>query len=862
MPRQIIPADTPSAGLGNAAQIATPATSKRKARKLGINAKGQPIKRRSLKACQSGAIPCSVPETKRKRMRALKPSGVNGSHSYSRPRLHSTSSNPYVSNDSANPIDISSPDTDDYSSRPSSLPSDEDEGGNPTIDTPHPLVAGKTRLGQPLSFDDIINSVGITGDLRASRIESLSPPPMATAIDSEMAPQQLSTGFLPAYIRPLPACMAPEDTMHLWIKGAITIPGVAFRNELLRSYIEFVHPYMPLLDVHDFLEIVNKGTGENGRISLLLFQAVMFAGVAFVDRSYLTAAGYPTRRSARKAFYLKARALYDFDYEPDGVVMVQALILMSFWLETPEGQKDTWHWIGAAISTANSIGLHCNPVDSTTDVKTKRLWKRIWWSCLMRDRLASLGLRRIPRTKDDHDMPMLTLADFDIRPLAANITIIPPKCRMIRDVEMQKELAMLCISQAKLSLCISHVLNTQYTVLIRDQGMTANQDRSTRPSAVLLPKNIEQTDEINICDSELAGWVQNIPSQCVFRDPTLEEIEGGASTVLVQRTLLHMFYYATLAALHRPRLQRHGKLREESRIKVHKASCEITQMSQSLHEVGLTGYLYNAGLTVILPALTIHLVGLKSPNESTRYKSLLRFCQCMQVVEKLRENYPIIDSETQFLDALIQKSGIRIDMHLMSSNVSSPEIFRPNRTAQSVLELVAAGQAARFALPLESKSSMPSCSPTANSIRGEPFALFSVTNTFPSSTSDTFSLVDNDRMRRTVGSIGMKGATWGYHCGNDRFEGLLDSSNGFDNEAELAPGEEWRGAELNKNLGMTGELGGFMTETGLTNCDQLVDGYSGIARSPNGKRQELREELGEDDMAMSFLLEWCEGNID
>lgn len=101
--------------------------------------------------------------------------------------------------------------------------------------------------------------------------------------------------------------MPAEDIMHLWKKGATIIPEFSFRNELISSYIEFVHPYMPLLDLHDFLRIVNKGTGEDGRVSLLLFQAVMFAGVAFVDRSYLTAAGYPTRRSARKDLYLKTR---------------------------------------------------------------------------------------------------------------------------------------------------------------------------------------------------------------------------------------------------------------------------------------------------------------------------------------------------------------------------------------------------------------------------------------------------------------------------------------------------------------------------------------------------------------------------
>lgn len=491
----------------------------------------------------------------------------------------------------------------------------------------------------------------------------------------------------------------------------------------------------------------------------------------------------------------------------------------------------------------------------------------------MRDRLASLGLRRIPRTKDDHDMPMLTLGDFDIRPLAANNTIIPPKCKMIRDVEMQKDLAMLCISQAKLSLCISHVLSTQYSVLIRGRGKAADPDWNTRPSAVLLPRNSEQTDEVNICDSELADWVQSLPSQCISKDPTLEEIESGASTVIVQRTLLHMFYYATLAALHRPQLQRQGKLQENSRTKVHKASCEITRMSQSLHKAGLTGYLYNGGLTVLLPAVIIHLLALKSPNEAVRFKALQRFCQCMQVIEKLRENYAIIDSETQFLDAVIKKSDINIDMHLVSSNAPSAEIFRPKRTAQSVLELVAVGQSARFTLPLENSKvqfSMPDYSTTANSIGGDPFVLLSPTNTFASTTSDAFRLGNDDGTRHTMGFKDMNGETLIHHYSDEQFEGLLDT-NGFENEVEFTACEEWRGAALNDSLGMAGELGGFMTETDLMNYDELADGYNWSVGSPDDRGQEPRrqerhsriaKELNEEDMAMSFLMEWCEGNID
>lgn len=112
---------------------------------------------------------------------------------------------------------------------------------------------------------------------------------------------------LPAYLKPLPSRLMREDVQYLHVKGALTIPEKEFRNELIRSYIEWVYPFMPLIDLFEFLTIMNDPTGESGRISLILFQAIMFTGTAFVDMAHLKAAGYKSRKEARKAFYMRAR---------------------------------------------------------------------------------------------------------------------------------------------------------------------------------------------------------------------------------------------------------------------------------------------------------------------------------------------------------------------------------------------------------------------------------------------------------------------------------------------------------------------------------------------------------------------------
>lgn len=119
--------------------------------------------------------------------------------------------------------------------------------------------------------------------------------------------QRLPSGQLPRFIKPLPAKIGPEEISYLEKKGALTIPKGTLRSEMLRAYVEFVHPYMPLLDLHDFLTVIDRSDGSKGKVSLILFQAVMFAGSAFVDMSHLRSAGYATRKEARKDFFQKTR---------------------------------------------------------------------------------------------------------------------------------------------------------------------------------------------------------------------------------------------------------------------------------------------------------------------------------------------------------------------------------------------------------------------------------------------------------------------------------------------------------------------------------------------------------------------------
>lgn len=111
---------------------------------------------------------------------------------------------------------------------------------------------------------------------------------------------------LPHFIKPLPSHLTAEDADYLRYKGVFEIPDGQPRFEILCSYVQFAHPLLPLLDLENFLGPIMENNQSPG-LSLLLFYAVMCSGAAHVHIDSLQALGYDTRKSARRAFFERAR---------------------------------------------------------------------------------------------------------------------------------------------------------------------------------------------------------------------------------------------------------------------------------------------------------------------------------------------------------------------------------------------------------------------------------------------------------------------------------------------------------------------------------------------------------------------------
>lgn len=112
--------------------------------------------------------------------------------------------------------------------------------------------------------------------------------------------------YLPPFIKKLPHDIHKADLKYLFEMGALTLPDTTLCRELLKSYLYYVHPYMPILDLREFLLIVARNDGVQ-QISLLLFQAVLLTGAVHVDLKYLLMAGYSDRRDTLRKFSRNAK---------------------------------------------------------------------------------------------------------------------------------------------------------------------------------------------------------------------------------------------------------------------------------------------------------------------------------------------------------------------------------------------------------------------------------------------------------------------------------------------------------------------------------------------------------------------------
>lgn len=275
-----------------------------------------------------------------------------------------------------------------------------------------------------------------------------------------------------------------EDTATLELlghQGAFLIPPTEICLELFRVYFKYVQPHYPILDRRDF---ATRYANPTNPPSYLLLQAVFFMAAGHCDVSLLHNAGFKSRYEARLTFFKRTKALYDADHETDKVTIVQALFLMSFWWNSPTDQKDTWHWLGNAISLALTLGMHRSTTHSDMPLKEQRLWKKIWWSLFTEDKHAAAALGRPVHIR---------LRDTDVEPLEAyDFQEEPSPDQHIYGVQERIDV-LYVLALSDLSIIVERII---------EQSFNANGQAS-----------FKQADTLESCEELLQDWEARLPDE-------------------------------------------------------------------------------------------------------------------------------------------------------------------------------------------------------------------------------------------------------------------------------------------------------------------------------------------------------------
>ncbi|KAF4443577.1 cutinase transcription factor 1 beta [Fusarium acutatum] len=446
-----------------------------------------------------------------------------------------------------------------------------------------------------------------------------------------------STSELEPFIVPMPSRMRTNDIQFLMSRGALTLPDPQLRNALLSSFFTHIHPFMPAIDMDEFLEAI-RSDGRHFKISLLLFQAVMFAGAACIPMRYLQKLGFDSRKDAREELFTRVRLLYDFDYETDRLVLVQSLLLMTLWYKSPKEHRNTWHWIDVAVSQAFAAGLHVEPNKAIFSRQRCNLRRKIWWSCYATDRLISLTFKRPPKIRaGDFQVSMPEESDFqtDTEP-KGGYALLQAMCPYVSDDGLRSTLARLFIDHVGLCHLMDPFLRSYRSPRVDEDNLLLSCDSQTTESLSCRTNSIEKLSALR---KQLTEWKASLPQVCHYKAYSSTEF---AFMIYLHYTALHFTFQTLMLYTHRLTsiVAEHDQdyaEAQKAKTGMVDAARQISNLTGEVVESGLCRFLPASILVGVVHAAVINLHNARDQEESRKRDSEEGLMQCLEVIRIMEE---------------------------------------------------------------------------------------------------------------------------------------------------------------------------------------------------------------------------------
>ncbi|KAL4803989.1 hypothetical protein BDV18DRAFT_162399 [Aspergillus unguis] len=420
---------------------------------------------------------------------------------------------------------------------------------------------------------------------------------------------------------------AAQDIEFMRAHGCFLIPVAPALGEFMQHYFLHVHPMLPMLDEAaswNAFDGVTSTPSLDFPISIFTFQAMLFACCSFVPLDVLRAVGLGSIREARKVLCRRAKLLFDFNGKRDPVATAQGALLLSYSPDTNDRTTNT-SWLGIAIQNARKANAHAYNVIPTMTEHERLRKKRLFWCCILRDRILPLGVRRSIYITNAHfdfaNNPALTVDD-----LKGEIT----RSR-VYDARTKQLLAELAVSLCGLAVALTDVIMILYPV---DQLPVSSIASDAAPRV---------QSHIDRARSSLTRWYEST----IVRFPTPAGIGDAHGSLVLYTNLMYLYYHSAKMALchHELLVWKVGNGRlDSSAPQLHQAkgsleseaAC-ITDIVKELLQLKLIKYLPITAVAYIALPLALSILDVKlsltDVQSATRQRRLQIFAEAMKSLQ-------------------------------------------------------------------------------------------------------------------------------------------------------------------------------------------------------------------------------------
>ncbi|KAF5568037.1 cutinase transcription factor 1 beta [Fusarium phyllophilum] len=420
--------------------------------------------------------------------------------------------------------------------------------------------------------------------------------------------------------------LEPDDVHYLESRNCLSVPTPDALDDFIREYFLHVHPGLPLLDEADFWAVYSGDKEPCGgpTISLFLLQAMLFVSCSFVPFTTLKCLGFTSRRNAREKYYRRAKLLLDICSGRDLVSNAQGALLLTYYATTRDRARTNSILLATAIQYAQGAEadqFHKRP-DQDSDI-TNSL-QRLWWCCIVRDRILPLGVRR-----------------------QLHITSINPALDHLTEQDFEKEIlgSQVYSEQPKRSLTV--------------YGMGQSAADSISPM-IENQKHIEES--IKFCEVSLDAWFDKASIQF----PTPAGITSTEKSLVLYTNLMYIYYHSARVALYQyeafvvsltsPGPGMDGKL-HQTRLQLEDATLGITDNLKELVQLKVARFLPVSIIAYAALPLVLHILDVKLaklPSQTARKQGRLNMY--MEAMKGLQNLYDGVDDVWNFIRAAIDSA--------------------------------------------------------------------------------------------------------------------------------------------------------------------------------------------------------------